>query len=1000
VADDRTVAEIELLEAQQPALVALARLASVAAIIEPPLLRRLRLKVGGLARKTLSDSAAQDWHAGMEADLWLSELAHVATPSQLTLRPAILEVLRDQLSQPKLRPAAEQARDVVADAHHRHSEMLQLEEEIIWASVSGDTDAVGAALERALATLRTDDEERATGLVRWFTQARRRIPASALRHPTGRLLLAAAAMHLDRVIPREFLEADRFPDAVADLVPSALPTVETGIILTGNGIRFTTPDDPKAGRLTIPDTRPRVVEVTWHSAGSGEWTTLAQADNGDYTPLPDMTGEVALRTLSGQRFAVRSAEARHVVVAVIGFFSTPIWGDVADALASLLTRTVADPDITVGITRDPRDLYERPQVVVVGHVRDDYSLSDFTYQVERAVTRRRKFGTSAPPVLHVREVDDLGQLVPTKDRGAGLIVQFKNKLGDALEVVEIRGESRLTEQVAEVIRTAAATPSDLYALDVDTALTMLNSVALAFHVRGLYGDSPNDAELFGFPVDISLEDVSYESAPKAFNFRHVRVLCEWLFAGPVRDYLAGGTDPTDVDVDTRPQVSAPGWSPGNWGWDSFADYLEWFVHQLSAYATTLRDRLGQNEIQNRYAVPTDALEIARLAVGTAALPLGSDEATSSLYHSSRSDDTDDEVYYSIERAELPKLIGALAKPILAAAAAEADRRDSDSVESGPDLTVSAQVRGPEISFDIENHLSGEGFIRETDHDPPRVAQVRSMLAHYATQGREPDFIGAGRELSDLLPEEFWRQLNLVNADTRRDAPRVQVERSVEMLWETIAVDPPVAPSLPPFLGCQSAIAVWPREISGPKHTETTAFRIDVLEPRSAEVSRESEVLVSRYGVRRITTFGEALEALQDIHILHLSGHSLLEGPPFSDEQVVLADRQQLSVLDFANTRLASSSFVFLSTKQAPASVLTFLKVGAAAVVAPMWTVPAEEASRFVSSFYEGVLDRGLPVAEVLRQLRCAGGSRGSHALAYRLFGSTDFRVRYRPAAAP
>ena len=420
----------------------------------------------------------------MEADLWLSELAHVATPRQLTLRPAVLEVLRDQLARPEHTPAAKMAHAVILDAHRRHSDMLRLEERVIWASVEGDADAIASELDRVLATVK--DEELALGAVRWFTQARRRIPASVLRNPAGQRLLTAVAMHLDRVIPRELLLADRFPDAVADLAPSGLPKVETGIILTGNGIRFTAPDDPKAGRLTMPNTRPRVLEATWSDGAGTQRVALVYADEGDATPLDGIDGPLTLRTIAGDRYAVRPAGVRHIVVAVFG--SHPEWQR-QDDLARLFTEAVADPDIEVGVVRDPTDLTMRPEVIVVGDIDESTALRSFNEELIRAVQLSMRFGVGANVWL-VR-ASEMGQ------QGLEDALRLKNALGDHVNVIETTDPSTITGTVARAIREAADRPSTLYKLDVDAALTMLHSVALAFHVRGLYGDATDDSELFG-----------------------------------------------------------------------------------------------------------------------------------------------------------------------------------------------------------------------------------------------------------------------------------------------------------------------------------------------------------------------------------------------------------------------------------------------------------------------------------------------------------------------
>src|SRR5215472_17414193 len=91
VADDEIAAGvIARLARRRPDVVALARVASVAAVVEPALLRRLRLEVSGLG------PGGGRLDAGTEADLWFSRLAHVATARQLTLGPAVAEILRRQ----------------------------------------------------------------------------------------------------------------------------------------------------------------------------------------------------------------------------------------------------------------------------------------------------------------------------------------------------------------------------------------------------------------------------------------------------------------------------------------------------------------------------------------------------------------------------------------------------------------------------------------------------------------------------------------------------------------------------------------------------------------------------------------------------------------------------------------------------------------------------------------------------------------------------------------
>ena len=100
-------------------VVNLARLASVASIVEPALLRRLR-------RRLLP---ALD--AGVEADLWFSSLTHVASATAWTMRTEVAALFRAQLAKPWYEQQRTAARAIVVEAHAGHSDMLRLEDTII-----------------------------------------------------------------------------------------------------------------------------------------------------------------------------------------------------------------------------------------------------------------------------------------------------------------------------------------------------------------------------------------------------------------------------------------------------------------------------------------------------------------------------------------------------------------------------------------------------------------------------------------------------------------------------------------------------------------------------------------------------------------------------------------------------------------------------------------------------------------------------------------------------
>src|SRR6185503_11803986 len=78
---------IELLRKTSPGAVELARLVSLAARVEPELLRAIRLR-----HLPKVDAAA-------EADLWFSPLVQASSPLGLVLRPDVLAELRGELAQ-------------------------------------------------------------------------------------------------------------------------------------------------------------------------------------------------------------------------------------------------------------------------------------------------------------------------------------------------------------------------------------------------------------------------------------------------------------------------------------------------------------------------------------------------------------------------------------------------------------------------------------------------------------------------------------------------------------------------------------------------------------------------------------------------------------------------------------------------------------------------------------------------------------------------------------
>jgi len=155
-----------------PELVSLARISSVASIIDPPLLRQLRLAFPGL------DGTQGLLDPGIESDLWHSPLVESSSPAHMVLQPDVLAILRGQLSRTEYRDVALRARSVVESSHAHESAFVRLEEVLIWDYIQrggGAADAYLQILKRE-ARLSPGAESIVTA---WFIQASRRLPRAA-----------------------------------------------------------------------------------------------------------------------------------------------------------------------------------------------------------------------------------------------------------------------------------------------------------------------------------------------------------------------------------------------------------------------------------------------------------------------------------------------------------------------------------------------------------------------------------------------------------------------------------------------------------------------------------------------------------------------------------------------------------------------------------------------------------------------------------------------------
>jgi 5-methylthioadenosine/S-adenosylhomocysteine deaminase len=237
----------ERLDAERPGTVQLARVVSLAARIEPELIRAARVRL------------LPDLDPGVEADLWFSGLVQSRTPLAIDLRPDVLDELRTQLgADPALLLGAW---SVLADIHRDVAVVVHLEERITFLSLVGDAASATEVDELLQSAVWSMVEQDRSGIARWAARAFERLPAWVRRSDSGQMLDVGSRARLGIRIATEDL-----PEDAGRWLPWVLPDarpVPVGVRLLEDGVELSDPSQVGAHSLLLPDTDPLIVEVSW-----------------------------------------------------------------------------------------------------------------------------------------------------------------------------------------------------------------------------------------------------------------------------------------------------------------------------------------------------------------------------------------------------------------------------------------------------------------------------------------------------------------------------------------------------------------------------------------------------------------------------------------------------------------------------------------------------------------------------------------------------------------
>jgi hypothetical protein len=240
-----------VLDFEAPDVVRLAEMVSIASRIEPFLLRRARLQL------------CRGMEAGVELELWHSDLVQAHSPRAMTLHPPLAHVLQARLCQSR---KLDEAYDLLKECHHDLPEAIRLEEEMTWRILRGElaSERVKRLLRRATASLVEGGQAE---LAHWASRFLTRAPKDIRELPDAWVLSLAASSRLGgaRVLPAgeapPGLQADELHWAIANSDQAC--TLYVGVQNDRVLLSLAAPGESTqpAHPIAIPLTDPIIVEV-------------------------------------------------------------------------------------------------------------------------------------------------------------------------------------------------------------------------------------------------------------------------------------------------------------------------------------------------------------------------------------------------------------------------------------------------------------------------------------------------------------------------------------------------------------------------------------------------------------------------------------------------------------------------------------------------------------------------------------------------------------------
>ncbi len=319
---------------------ALAERASLAARIEPNLLRALRLEV----EPALPVDA--------EAELFWSPLVDVHSTAGIVLRANVLDELRQSLGAST--PTLDASWNVTKTLHERGPRALFHEEELTYLTVRGIDDPARAARARTLL------RELVAGfhdgrLTMWGERAVLRIPRELFAIEEARMLAAGVARSSGNSRIWSRLPKELSPDAYSWLGGTADELRPFYVGLVDGGISFGPQAFSQSHKIVVPAAGPVDVEIEWRD-GDGTSRQQRRLDRKGEKTFDVVARAIEFRVLGASRYRIWAAApnrqtSRKLPSPIVRLFLSGVsdeFGDYCNALRRALTR----PNVEVKIQQD------------------------------------------------------------------------------------------------------------------------------------------------------------------------------------------------------------------------------------------------------------------------------------------------------------------------------------------------------------------------------------------------------------------------------------------------------------------------------------------------------------------------------------------------------------------------------------------------------------------------------------------------------------------------